>query len=89
MTIPPRLGGGIISSWWGRKSSGQEGKGKGKGKGKEMGKGKGNRKGKREGKRENGREEKRENGRRGKGKGREGWIFFPGERGRVRLGFLP
>ena len=37
MSIPPPGRGGIISSWWGRKSSGEEGKEKGKGKGKGKG----------------------------------------------------
>ena len=50
---PPLGGGGIILSWWGRKSSGDERKGK----------------------------------RIEKGKGREGLIFFPREKG--RLDFLP
>ena len=61
--------GGIISSCWGRKSSGEEGKGKGKErreKGREKGGKKGNGKGK--GK--------------GKSKRREGLIFFPREKGR-------
>ena len=74
--------GGIISSWWGRKSSGEEGKGKGKGKGDW----------KREGKREGKRKDKRKGkwkGKKGKGKckEREDLIFFPGKRG--RLDFLP
>ena len=54
---------------WGRKSSGEEGKGKEEGKndGKGKGKGKRKRKGKAKGKGK-------------KGKGREGLIFFPRER---------
>ena len=55
MCIIPQ--GGIISSWWGKKS-----KGKGKGKGKKG---------------------------IGKGKEGEGLIFFPWERERGRLDFLP
>ena len=37
--IPPPLGGGIESSCWGRKSSGEEGKGRGRREGEEEGKG--------------------------------------------------
>ena len=65
-------GGGIESSCWGRKSSGEEVKGRGRREGKGREEGKGNKKGKgREGKGRGGRREGEKEGK-GKGKGREG-----------------